>query len=157
MTDISRLPGPQSDLWEWQLHGACRGKDTELFFHPEGERGPRRSNREASAKAVCATCPVLLQCRAHALAAREPYGVWGGLSEHEREAIIAGQILAADGLLVTRPRQRRDQGTPGHAPGALVARCEDGRAAGRSSRVRPAPPGSGPLPCTSRSTGPGSP
>ena len=63
MTDISRLPGPQSDLWEWQLHGACRGKDTELFFHPEGERGPRRANREASAKAVCATCPVLLQCR----------------------------------------------------------------------------------------------
>ena len=63
MTDISRLPGPQSDLWEWQLHGACRGKDTELFFHPEGERGPRRANREAAAKAVCATCPVLLQCR----------------------------------------------------------------------------------------------
>jgi WhiB family redox-sensing transcriptional regulator len=47
MTDISRLPGPQSDLWEWQLQGACRSQDTELFFHPEGERGPRRSNREA--------------------------------------------------------------------------------------------------------------
>ena len=30
------------------------------------------------------------QCRSHALAAREPYGVWGGLSEHEREAIHAG-------------------------------------------------------------------
>ncbi len=100
MTDISRLPGPQSDLWEWQLSGACRGKDTELFFHPEGERGPRRANREASAKAVCATCPVLLQCRAHALAAREPYGVWGGLSEHEREAIILGQGLPGQGLLV---------------------------------------------------------
>ena len=67
MTDISRLPGPQSDLWEWQLQGACRGKDTELFFHPEGERGPRRANREAAAKAVCGTCPVLLACREHAL------------------------------------------------------------------------------------------
>ena len=100
MTDISRLPGPQSDLWEWQLHGACRGKDTELFFHPEGERGPRRANREASAKAVCAACPVMLQCRSHALAAREPYGVWGGLSEHEREAIIAGHGTADQGLLV---------------------------------------------------------
>ena len=98
MTDISRLPGPQSDLWEWQLHGACRGKDTELFFHPEGERGPRRANREASAKAVCASCPVLLQCRTHALAAREPYGVWGGLSEHEREAIISGQGISAQGI-----------------------------------------------------------
>ena len=90
MTDISRLPGPQSEKWEWQLLGACRGKDTDLFFHPEGERGPRRSNREAAAKAVCATCPVMLLCREHALSAHEPYGVWGGLSEHEREAILVG-------------------------------------------------------------------
>lgn len=88
MTDISRLPGPQSEEWEWQLLGACRGEDTELFFHPEGERGPRRNNREAAAKAVCARCPVMDLCRAHALATREPYGVWGGLSEHEREAAL---------------------------------------------------------------------
>ena len=88
MTDISRLPGPQSDKWEWQLLGSCRGADSDLFFHPEGERGPTRSNREAAAKAICAGCPVLTACREAALAAREPYGVWGGLSEHEREAIL---------------------------------------------------------------------
>ena len=52
MTDIRRLPGPQVEKWEWQLLGSCRGKDTELFFHPEGERGPSRANREAAAKAV---------------------------------------------------------------------------------------------------------
>ena len=89
MTDISRLPGPLSDNWEWQLLGACRGRDTELFFHPEGERGPRRSDREAAAKAVCSTCPVLVRCREAALLAREPYGVWGGMSEHEREDVYA--------------------------------------------------------------------
>ena len=89
MTDISRLPGPLSDNWEWQLLGSCRREDTELFFHPEGERGPRRDGREAAAKAICATCPVIAACREHALAAREPYGVWGGLSEHEREDILA--------------------------------------------------------------------
>jgi WhiB family redox-sensing transcriptional regulator len=88
MTDISRLPGPVADKWEWQLLGTCRGADSELFFHPEGERGPRRDNREQAAKAICAVCPVLQQCRTAALAAREPYGVWGGLSEHEREAIL---------------------------------------------------------------------
>ena len=90
MTDIRRLPGPLVDNWEWQLQGACRRYDSELFFHPEGERGPSRANREAAAKAICATCPVLQRCRAHALASREPYGVWGGLSEHDREAIILG-------------------------------------------------------------------
>lgn len=92
MTDIRRLPGPTAELWEWQLLGACRGADPELFFHPEGERGPTRSNRELAAKAICATCPVLEQCRAAALAAREPYGVWGGLSEHEREQILGGVL-----------------------------------------------------------------
>ena len=96
MTDLSRLPGPQLDKWEWQLLGACRAQDTELFFHPEGERGPSRSGRERSAKAVCATCPVIASCRAHALAAREPYGVWGGLSETDREEILGGRLNPGD-------------------------------------------------------------
>src|SRR3954454_16863089 len=95
MTDISRLPGPVADHWDWQLRGACRGRDTELFFHPEGERGPRRGGGEAAAKAVCAACPVLLTCRDAALRAREPYGVWGGLSEHDREDVWARLTSAA--------------------------------------------------------------
>jgi WhiB family redox-sensing transcriptional regulator len=89
MTDISRLPGTALDNWEWQQDGACRAEDTELFFHPDNERGPSRVARESAAKAVCARCPVILQCREHALASHEPYGVWGGLSEPEREAAIA--------------------------------------------------------------------
>jgi len=57
-----------------------------MFFHPEGERGPARAARETAAKAVCASCPVIAQCAKHALKVREPYGVWGGLSEDDREA-----------------------------------------------------------------------
>ncbi|WP_328603446.1 WhiB family transcriptional regulator [Amycolatopsis sp. NBC_00345] len=56
MNQARRLPGPVADSWEWQLRGACRG------------------------------CPVLAQCRAHALTAQELYGVWGGLSETDRRA-----------------------------------------------------------------------
>lgn len=33
-------------------------------------------------------CPVRAQCAAHALAVREPYGVWGGLTEDEREELM---------------------------------------------------------------------
>jgi WhiB family redox-sensing transcriptional regulator len=96
MAEISRLPGPNADLWDWQLRGACRQADPDVFFHPEGERGPSRRNRDAAAKQVCATCPVIAQCAAHALKVREPYGVWGGLSEDEREAIYAsGRYSAA--------------------------------------------------------------
>lgn len=87
MPDTRTLLSPDSASWEWQLQGACRDVDAELFFHPEGERGSRRSGRETSAKAVCARCPALLRCRDHALRTYEPYGVWGGLSEDDREEI----------------------------------------------------------------------
>ncbi|CAB4344044.1 MAG: WhiB family transcriptional regulator [Actinobacteria bacterium] len=88
MADVTRLPGPNSDFWDWQLDAACRGMDSEVFFHPERERGSSRDNRIASAKAVCASCPVIKVCGEHALKVREPYGVWGGMSEEERENII---------------------------------------------------------------------
>ena len=39
MAEISRLPGPVADLWDWQLHGLCRRENPDVFFHPEGERG----------------------------------------------------------------------------------------------------------------------
>ena len=84
MADISRLPAPTADAYDWQFQGACRGEDPEAFFHPEGERGPSRAAREAKAKAICATCPVLQQCAAHALGVREPYGIWGGMSEDDQ-------------------------------------------------------------------------
>ena len=91
VADTRRLPVPVTEIWEWQMQGACRGMDSGFFFHPEGERGPARAQREARAKQVCRTCPVLEQCRRHALSAHEPYGVWGGLSESERDSIIRGQ------------------------------------------------------------------
>lgn len=89
MSEVSRLPLPIIDHWEWQFEGACRDMDPEMFFHPDGERGPRRRNRDNAAKAICATCPVIQQCREHALAVQEPFGVWGGLTEEERTTILA--------------------------------------------------------------------
>lgn len=95
MSNFSRLPAPLAELWEWQYQGACRDLDTEQFFHPEGERGGTRKRRDDAAKAICAQCPVINQCREYALAAQEPYGVWGGLSAEERRELIrtSQQIL----------------------------------------------------------------
>jgi WhiB family redox-sensing transcriptional regulator len=88
MAEQSRLPLPIADYWEWQYEGACRDLPAEMFFHPDGERGPRRRNRENAAKAVCASCPVIAACRAQALSVAEPYGIWGGLSEDDRALIL---------------------------------------------------------------------
>ena len=53
MSNVSRLPGPSADVWDWQRNGACRGRDSAQFFHPDGERGASRLRREIAAKAVC--------------------------------------------------------------------------------------------------------
>ena len=95
MADFSRLPGPNSDFWDWQLVAACRGEDPSAFFHPDGERGPARSAREKAAKAICGSCPIKIKCAEHALQVREPYGVWGGLSEEDREVIYARRRVAS--------------------------------------------------------------
>ncbi|HHU09458.1 MAG TPA: WhiB family transcriptional regulator [Intrasporangiaceae bacterium] len=84
MTLVAHPPTPAAHLWDWQQQGACRVLPPEMFFHPEGERGKARAQRIERAKEVCAACPVIVACREHALAIREPYGVWGGLDEEER-------------------------------------------------------------------------
>ncbi|MUL84762.1 WhiB family transcriptional regulator [Mycobacterium sp. CBMA247] len=83
-----QLPGPNADHWDWQMRAQCRGADLSVFFAPEGERGRARLARERRAKALCVDCPVLAQCRGHALAIAEPFGVWGGLSEGERARML---------------------------------------------------------------------
>ncbi|GAA2520151.1 WhiB family transcriptional regulator [Pilimelia columellifera] len=89
MSDVRRLPTPVAEAWDWQRHSACRGRDSARFFHPEGERGAARRRREDRAKAICAACPVRRRCLEHALQVREPYGIWGGLGEGERNRILA--------------------------------------------------------------------
>ena len=68
----------------WTADAACTGQ-TDLFFAPAGERPEARVTRESRARAICASCPVLLECRDWARENRE-YGFWGGESEEERAA-----------------------------------------------------------------------
>ena len=98
MGHVTSAPGPVADLREWQFEGACRETGSESFYHPDGERGAARRLRDAAAKEICAACPVIAACREHALAIREPFGVWGGLTEDERQVILADRDIAAAGL-----------------------------------------------------------
>ncbi len=83
-TSAAELPRPRTELWDWQLHALCRGSDTAVFFPPTNLRGPARTRIEYRAKRICQDCPVLTECREHALEAGEPYGVWGGMTARER-------------------------------------------------------------------------
>jgi len=73
----------------WQREAACRGPESVLFFAPAAaEPRPEREAREARAKAICGGCPVTHECLAYALRIREPHGIWGGLNETERRALL---------------------------------------------------------------------
>lgn len=69
----------------WQLRALCRGNHSHLFFPPSTfERKDERERRELRARAICKVCPVQGDCFAYAVQIREPYGIWGGLTESER-------------------------------------------------------------------------
>lgn len=82
----------------WATGARCRGEDAALFFGPnQFEPKNDRLEREARAKEVCASCPVVSACREHALSTAELYGVWGGLGEADRRAMLAdrGRVARA--------------------------------------------------------------
>lgn len=91
---LDRWSAPLSEDLDWQLKGACRGADTRLFY----PKSPDQERKSRVAKAICADCPVMLECRAWALTEGEEHGVWGGLSENERE--VWSRMPAADRLRV---------------------------------------------------------
>ncbi|KAA0109028.1 WhiB family transcriptional regulator [Mycolicibacterium sp. P9-22] len=76
------------DHWSWQQRAGCRDEDPALFFQPDGERSPARDARHEKARAICAICPVTRDCLRHSIREREPFGIWGGLSELERHTAM---------------------------------------------------------------------
>lgn len=64
---------------EWTLKAKCRDMADALF--PEG-KGQKR------ARSVCVGCPVRSECLAEALDNRIEWGVWGGMTERERRALL---------------------------------------------------------------------
>ncbi len=74
----------------WQPIALCRGNHSHLFFPPSSsERKEERERREVRAKSICTVCPVRVECLDYAVVIKEPYGIWGGLTETERRQVLA--------------------------------------------------------------------
>lgn len=69
-------------MWieDWPAHAACRDEDPDTLFVQGAAQ-----NR---AKAICGGCPVRTECLADALDHRIEFGVWGGMTERERRALL---------------------------------------------------------------------
>jgi WhiB family transcriptional regulator, redox-sensing transcriptional regulator len=69
----------------WRNRASCLDENPELFF-PIGYTGSALVQVE-EAKAVCRRCPVGVDCLNWAIEFNQDAGVWGGLSEGERQAL----------------------------------------------------------------------
>ena len=67
-------------LHDWTTQAACSTNDPDELFVTGAAQ-----NR---AKAVCMGCPVRAECLADALDNRVEFGVWGGMTERERRALL---------------------------------------------------------------------
>lgn len=80
----------------WRERAACLSYPALLFFGlDDAESAVERRAREERAKGVCEDCEVRQACLEYALAAREQYGIWGGLTEIERRGHLRGRTIAA--------------------------------------------------------------
>lgn len=81
---------------DWRSKSVCKTGVYDMHFADVEalieDEGMDREDAEAfvamaedTAKAICATCPVVSQCRDWALANNEPWGIWGGMNPAERE------------------------------------------------------------------------
>ncbi|MBO1753763.1 WhiB family transcriptional regulator [Allobranchiibius sp. CTAmp26] len=73
---------PEHTSWDesWAARAACRGGVPDELF--------AKGAAQQLAKAICQGCPVVAECLADALDNHTEYGVWGGMTERERRALL---------------------------------------------------------------------
>lgn len=65
---------------DWTAYGRCNREEPDaLFVSGAAQR---------QARILCSECPVRIECLVDALDHRVPFGVWGGMTERERRALL---------------------------------------------------------------------
>ena len=85
---------------DWVSQARCLSSDPdELFVRGKAQR---------SAAAICRHCPVIAECLAEALDNQVEFGVWGGMTERERRALLKQhpEVASRRDLFVTRRKTR---------------------------------------------------
>jgi WhiB family redox-sensing transcriptional regulator len=87
----------------WVSKARCRTTDPdELFVRGAAQR---------KAAVICRHCPVITECAADALDNRMEFGVWGGMTERQRRALLKRHpevVSWADYFAAERERRSAD-------------------------------------------------
>lgn len=76
-------------MWveDWTPRAACRAAQPDQLFV--------RGAEQNKAKQLCQGCPVRTECLAEALDNQIEWGVWGGMTERERRALLRRRPAAS--------------------------------------------------------------
>ena len=76
-------------MWveNWAPSAACKDQTPDALFV--------RGAEQNKAKLVCKGCPVRTECLAEALDNQIEWGVWGGMTERERRALVRRRPAAS--------------------------------------------------------------
>src|SRR5690242_6819999 len=94
-------------MWveDWALRAACKNEQPDQLF----VRGAAQNR----AKMMCAGCPVKTECLAEALDNQIEWGVWGGMTERERRAILRKRPNVTSWRRILETAQTEQAGTVG--------------------------------------------
>jgi predicted Fe-S protein YdhL (DUF1289 family) len=87
--------------------GRCRDHPEEMFA---------LGHAQQRAKRICVGCPIRTECLAEALDGRHEFGVWGGMTERERRALLRRRPDVDDWHDLLTRAQAAHQHPPSHQP-----------------------------------------
>lgn len=102
---------------DWTVLAACKNGDPDALFVQGADQNV--------AKRICRSCPVKYECLSDALDHRIEFGVWGGMTERERRALLRRHPQVASWRRMfeaamnkhsdekNRPPQKKPSGRPG--------------------------------------------
>jgi WhiB family transcriptional regulator, redox-sensing transcriptional regulator len=89
----------------WVSRAQCRSTDPDEFFV--------RGAAQRQATVICRHCPVVAECLADALDNQMEFGVWGGMTERQRRALVKRHPnVASWSKFFASQRKHRNVGEP---------------------------------------------
>jgi WhiB family transcriptional regulator, redox-sensing transcriptional regulator len=91
-------------MWnnDWAAQASCRASQPDKLFV--------RGAEQNKAKQVCGACPVRTECLAEALDNQIEWGVWGGMTERERRALLRRRPNASWRAVLENAREQHTAG-----------------------------------------------
>lgn len=106
MTHRAVVAEPSRSTWvtDWAQHAVCTKAEPDALFV--------RGAAQQTAKQVCVGCPVIAECLADSLDNHTEFGVWGGMTERQRRALLKRRPEVVSWRELLEADRRREQRHP---------------------------------------------